>query len=146
MTRPVWYMAHPLRPTEAEMAVFQVGADRFRLALDQNLRRAQRWLTWLRRTFPSVTFVAPWIASVLAGDDDADPAQREAGIADALALIPLLSGVVHVGGRVSSGMTSEASAARRVVDLTGLGAEPRRVVTPEPSIVSLFHELSLEAG
>lgn len=107
----VLYVAHPLGAPDAA-------------GVRANLERAMRWLAWLRRTFPETTFVAPWIASVLAGDDDADPAQREAGLVDADAVIPRLDGVVLVGGRESSGMTREATRARRAWDLTGLGDEP----------------------
>jgi hypothetical protein len=115
--RFVFYMAHPL------------GGD-----VEGNLKRAMRWLRWLRRSFQETTFVAPWIASVLSGEDDADPAQREAGLVDADAIIPRLTGVVLVGGRISSGMLREAHKAEevhaggRVFDLTKLGIEPPEVV------------------
>lgn len=133
-TRPVWYVAAPLRPIIADLD--RVLADLretnqtattdavMQMALDANIDRAGRWLQWLRKTNPEVTFVAPWIASVLTGEDDRDPAQRAAGLEDARAVIPRLTGVVLVGGRVSGGMTDERSVAQRVVDLTGLGLEP----------------------
>lgn len=111
MSRLVNYVAAPL------------GApDRARL--EANIARAMRWLSWLRRSFPESTFIAPWIAAVLSGEDDADPRQREAGLVDADTVIPRLDGVVLVGGRVSSGMRREAMAARRVWSLTWLGLEP----------------------
>lgn len=137
------YVAHPLRPTDDEIAaqpaflaergrneyeldhaIFITRDQRVKLALVANLQRAMRWLTWLRRSFPDITFVAPWIASCLAGDDDRDPALREAGIADAVALIPRLDGVVLVGGRMSSGMWAESDVAGYVVSLIGQGTEP----------------------
>jgi hypothetical protein len=111
MTRLVLYVAHPLGAPD-------------RAGLDANLARAMRWLSWLRRAFPDTTFVAPWIAAVAAGEDDADPRQREAGLVDADAVIPRLDGVVLVGGRVSSGMARERGRARRAWDLTSLGDEP----------------------
>lgn len=122
VSRAVLYMAHPL------------GGD-----VRANVARAMRWLTWLRRTFRDVTIIAPWIAAVLAGEDDNDPAQREAGLVDCDAVIPLLHGFVLVGGRVSSGMAREATTAARadvpVVDLTALGEEPP-VPTVEPSMAN----------
>jgi hypothetical protein len=113
VSRPVWYLAHPL------------GGD-----VAGNLARAQRWLVWLRRRFPADTFIAPWIAAVLSGEDDADPAQREAGLVDADAVIPLLAGVVLCGGRVSSGMGRERKSARAVVNLTAFGQEPPPALHP----------------
>jgi hypothetical protein len=83
-----------------------------------------RWLSWLRRSFPETTFVAPWIAAVLSGEDDGDPKQREAGLVDADTLIPRLDGVVLCGGRISSGMERECGRAIRAWDLSELGPEP----------------------
>ncbi len=105
--RAVLYMAHPL------------GGD-----VPSNLARAMRWLRWLRKSFPETTFVAPWIAAVVAGEDDADPAQREAGLVDACAVVALLDGVVLVGGRISTGMQREVSWTIVAYDLTELGDEP----------------------
>lgn len=107
MTRAVLYVCHPLGGNVAS-----------------NLQRAMRWLSWLRRSFPETTFVAPWIAAVLSDEDDADPEQREAGLVDACAVVALLDGVVLVGGLVSDGMALEAWAAKRVYDLTKIGDEP----------------------
>jgi hypothetical protein len=123
MTLAVWYMAAPLRPTPEQVAALY-AVDPTASALKDNLARAMRWLSWLRRTFPGVTFIAPWIAAVLVGADDSDPRQREAGLVDADAVVPLCTGVVLVGGRVSSGMARERGKARRDVDLIRLGVEP----------------------
>ena len=60
MTRMVLYVAAPLGAPD-------------RAGLEANLARAMRWLSWLRRSFPETTFIAPWIAAVLGGEDDADP-------------------------------------------------------------------------
>lgn len=111
MSRPVLYMAHPLGAPEAA-------------GVRANLERAMRWLAWLRRTFPETTFIAPWIATVLAGADEHDPVQREAGLVDDCAVVERCDGIVLCGGRESSGMTREATRARRAWDLTGLGDEP----------------------
>jgi len=152
--RHVYYMAHPLRPTQEEIDAtepYRVEPGRNEYELDSeiwipyeervkeatlaNAERAMRWLAWLRRSFPLVTFIAPWIASVLAGDDDRDPVMRAAGIADAVTLIPRLDGVVMVGGRVSEGMRCEGDVARQVVSLTHLGAEPPREVPADTADV-----------
>lgn len=133
MTRLVLYVAHPLRPTEAEIAACYerptegraaeeaARAASVRKALQRNIARAERWLSWLRRSFPETTFIAPWIAAVLSGEDDSDPAQREAGLVDACAVIERCDGIVLCGPRVSAGMEREARHARRVWDLTALG-------------------------
>lgn len=93
MTRPVLYVCHP------------VGGD-----VDGNIKRALRWLSWLSREHPAITFVMPWLAGVLAGDDG-EPAQREAGLRDCEATVAKLDGVVLVGGRVSTGMARERAVA-----------------------------------
>lgn len=109
--RTVLYLAHPLAGDVAG-----------------NLARAMRWLAWARRAYPGVTIIAPWIAAIAAGEDDSDPAQREAGLVDAEAVIPRLDGVLLVGGTISPGMERERAAAiahgRAVIDFTRLGAEP----------------------
>ena len=107
MKRRVLYMCHP------------VGGD-----VENNIKRALRWLAWLRRSYPGTTFVAPWIAGIMSGEDDADPAQREAGLVDCEATVQLLDGAVLVGGRVSTGMQRERASAVTVFDLTALGDEP----------------------
>jgi hypothetical protein len=107
LIRPVLYLAHP------------VGGD-----VDGNLARALRWLAWTRRTFDDVTIIAPWIASVLSGEDDSDPAQREAGLVDCEAVVQLCDAIVLVGGRISSGMERERAVASAVIDWTSAGAEP----------------------
>lgn len=129
MIRPVLFMAHPLAPTEEQIAdVLRRGwtgdhIEAVRAALRGNIERAMRWLAWLRRTFPETSFVAPWIAAVLAGADDTDPAQREAGLVDALAVIPRLDGLVLAGNRISLGMAREHTVSRRTWDLTWMGVE-----------------------
>lgn len=125
MSRALLYVAAPLRPTEEEIAAIPLIApdwdyarnepqqrersdkERTSLALRASLDRAMRWLAWLRRSFPETTFIAPWIASCLAGAEDTDPAQREAGIADACAVIERCDGIVLCGGRISEGMRRE---------------------------------------
>lgn len=133
MTRQVLYVAHCLRPTEEEIAEIPMrrvergrgeyepdtwhpvpDAERVALALRANLDRAMAWLAWLRRSFPETTFIAPWIASVLAGGDDTDPVQREAGFVDDCAVIERCDGIVLCGGRISEGMRREMKHGRAV--------------------------------
>lgn len=95
MTCSIFYVAHPL------------GGD-----VPANLARAMRWLRWLIACEPDVAFIAPWIASVSAGEDDADPAQRARGLRDAEAVIARCDGIVLCGG-LSPGMQQELAAARR---------------------------------
>lgn len=126
MRRRVFYVAHPLGAASRD-------------GLEHNLLAAGRWLTWLRRSFPATTLIAPWIAGVLSGEDDADPAQREAGIVDAEAVIPRCDGIVLCGPRRSSGMERELAAGDQVigfevVDLVGrLWAEAPQEPLPQPT-------------
>lgn len=154
MTRAILYVAHPVSPTDAEMAIASGSISTLptmTVAINRNLKRAMRWLDWLRRSFPETTFVAPWIASILAGADDSDPVQREAGMLDCLATIERCDGIVLVGDRISSGMRRETEHGThrllsgcswfslaptlgdvpefQVYDLTKLGAEPPARVT-----------------
>jgi hypothetical protein len=145
--RPVLYVAHPLRPSAEDIAACDVQNAPVPLsrtfledrALRRNIDRAIAWRDWLRATFPDVTFVAPWIGDVLAGDDDSDPVQRARGIRDNCALIAKLDGVVLCGPRISGGMRAEVDAfvmreahdvargdtrKQHVYDLTSLGATP----------------------
>lgn len=125
MTRLLLYVAHPLSPTPEEIeserksedmiggpahgaeAVAAYESEISRRSIGSNLKRAMRWLHWLRMSFQETTFIAPWIASVLAGADDHDPAQRSAGIIDNLKVIERCDGIVLCGPRISSGMRME---------------------------------------
>lgn len=125
MMRKVLYVAHPLRPSEEEIEIHRsalrlVHSDQLAgypperiagLALKFNLQRALRWLAWLRKSFPETTFIAPWIASVMSGEDDArrpgGGAVLEAGMRDNEAVIERCDGIVLCGGRISSGMERE---------------------------------------
>lgn len=147
MIRRVLYVAHPLRPTEDEIAATGHVACEYavEVATKYNAGQALAWRNWLRDTFPDITFVAPWIGDVLAGDDDSDPAQRARGIRDNCALIAKLDGIVLCGPRISAGMAAERDAfiglsehapigmsaeetlrdrCCRIFNLTGLGSTP----------------------
>ena len=126
--RPLVYLAAPVRPTAAEIAHAKacgaIGDYAVELATSHNVERAWRWFVWLRKSWPNVTFVAPWIAQILMGDDDSDPAQRERGLLDCETAVRRCDGLVLVGGRLSDGMRRESAVARTVVDLLWLSAEP----------------------
>ena len=93
-----------------------------------NMERALRWLKWLRNSDTANTYICPWIAALLSGEDDADPQARERGLVDCETVAMRCDGIVLVGGRISSGMERERQAALfalgSVRDLTHLGAEP----------------------
>lgn len=169
MTRQLLYVAHPVSPTDAELLdrmpheATLVGLERWSAnypgdvrrhtesQAKSNIARAMRWLDWLRRSFVETTFIAPWITSILAGADDSDPVQREAGMLDCLATVERCDGIVLVGDRISSGMRRETEHGThrllsgcswfslaptlgdvpefQVYDLTKLGAEPPARVT-----------------
>lgn len=152
--RQVLYVAHPVAPTEGEIAAvpkYNKGGhgmanrdELLRRAVEANIQRALRWLAWLRKSFPETTFIAPWIATIQSLGGDGTPEEREAGLVDDCAVVERCDGIVLVGGRISSGMRREmehglagntAYRATRVVhlgmtttfkvyDLTGLGAPP----------------------
>lgn len=111
MSARLLYVAHP------------VAGD-----VPANIARALRWLKWLSDGDPSTTYIAPWIAALMAGDDDSDPAARARGLEHDCRVVRRCDGIVLVGGRVSSGMAVEREAARvhglDVVDMTSLGDEP----------------------
>lgn len=121
--RRVLYFAAPLRPTDDEIARWLQGSnDVARLDAMQdgvrfNVERAKDGLRQLRRAFPETTFIAPWIASVMAGEDDSDPAQREAGLLDDCAVVERCNGIVLWGSRLSDGMRREMEHGERSRDL-----------------------------
>ncbi len=130
----LWYMAHPVHPTEEEVATIRSAAlgesamtDRAirELVIRSNVANAKRWRAWLASRFPAVSFIAPWIAAIDGGgDDDLDPEQRARGLRDCCRTISVCDGLVLVGGRISRGMTEEREYARRSLDLTQVGRTP----------------------
>lgn len=157
MTRHVLYVAHPLAPTEEETS--RIGkitihgqlANSSSIALRANIDRALRWLAWLRKSFPETTFIAPWIASVMSGEDNADPKQREAGLVDDCAAVERCDGIVLCGGRISSGMQREREHGRLFHQLPrGSDPNPFRVYdltcpsNPDPPLTVGEMTMSLE--
>lgn len=138
----VWYVAHPVHPTDDQVSeirkkvrepvvglsgftVYQTDDEIRRMIVASNIRNAKAWLAWLSRRFPSITFIAPWIASIDGGGgDDLDPEKRRLGLRDCTRTIRLCCGIVLVGGRVSDGMNVECESSQGVIDLTSLGREP----------------------
>ncbi len=112
MSNPIFRMEHPFKPVETT---------------EDNLASAKRWLKWLARSFIGIDPVAEWIpwVEVL---DDADPAERERGLAMGEEMAKRLDGVFLVGGRISDGMKMAGAAAvahrKFVFDLTALGSDP----------------------
>lgn len=135
----LWYVAHPVHPTAEEVAAARLRLPAWsdvkirEMVVRGNIVNAKRWLAWLIRSFPTVTFIAPWIAALDGGgDDDLDPTMRARGLRDCCRTIRVCSGIVLVGGRVSGGMSEEKSHARAVVDLTFLGRVPPAFVEVNP--------------
>jgi len=143
----LWYVAHPVHPTGEEVTEgFRrlrgyVGGSPGERELREireevvraNIANAKVWLAWLASGFPTITFIAPWIAALDGGgDDDLDPAARARGLRDCCRTIRVCSGIVLVGGRVSDGMSKERSHARAVVDLTFLGRVPPAALEVHP--------------
>lgn len=148
MSRTVLYVAHPLAPTEQDLAEvpherIERGLGEYELdvhhpilnevrqgwALEANLNRALRWLAWLRKPFPETTFIAPWIATVMSLDGDHSPGPREAGLVDDCAVVERCDGIVLCGARISSGMQREREHGR-------LHYQPRRAGPyPNPFVV-----------
>jgi hypothetical protein len=95
--------------------------------VDGNIKRALRWLKWLRHRDPDNTYIMPWIAALQSGEDDNDPVARERGLVDCETAAAKCDGIILVGGRVSSGMAREREAVIKagghVFDYTRLGDE-----------------------
>lgn len=111
--RMVLYVAHPSAPTDAEIRAIGVpsaAATEFSLrglAVRENIERAMRWLAWLRRAFQETTFIAPWIANILAHGDEVYITAFERGGNDAC-VVERCDGIVLCGARISDGMRREA--------------------------------------
>lgn len=149
--RDVWYVAHRIRPTDEDVAAYRACEDAAirdaredphyptgfvtikrmsdhrvrREIVSRNLVDAKARLAGLAARYPSLTFVAPYVASLEGGGgDDLDPALRERGLRDCCRTVALCAGIVLTGDRVSEGMRLEARAAARVVDLTKSDRSP----------------------
>lgn len=144
-TRQVWYVAAPLWPTENQIARLlpcSGGAarlDAIAAGTLANVHNAKRWLSWLIRRYPTIAFIAPWIATFEAdyvaaaedGDDDDVPR-----MVDVEAAIARCDGMVLCGGRISGGMARGRDVAARFVDLTSLGELPPATAEREASAVA----------
>lgn len=131
--RRLIYMAHPVAPTEM-------------ITTAGNIRNALVWLSWLRRSFPETTFIAPWISVIQSLGNSDLPADREAGLVDDCTVVERCDGIVLVGERVSSGMARERDHGSmrhkvwvdpadhlpsfEVYDMTDLGSGPEDISAP----------------
>lgn len=108
--RPIIYVAHPLSAPTTE-------------GIEENKQSALRWLAWCRKTFPTYTFIAPWISTLdsLHGDDSDE--LREAGLIDDCAVVSICDALVAFV-RVSSGVLRESKSSMAFVDWTRLGPNP----------------------
>lgn len=144
--RPLIYMAAPVAPTAEQIdalvacflgaptaddppaGIVAARAIATSRIIDENLRRARRWLRWFAINAPHLLVIAPWIAQIQssqeAGEEESVARPREMAVCRDVA--SRCYAVVQVGGRVSSGMAEEGKAAPRVIDLTSLGEEPPR--------------------
>lgn len=90
--------------------------------------RALRWLRWVAAQAPGAAIIAPWLAHICSGADDADPEQRARHLEHDMRVVRRCDAIVLCGGRISSGMQLEMTEALGVgvvvLDLTHLGAEP----------------------
>lgn len=117
------------RPGHVAYVAHPVSGD-----VTANLARALRWLHWLSSGAPTTAFIAPWIAGLMSGDDDSDPAVRARAIDHCATVVKRCDCIILCGGRVSAGMAIERDAmivaGGKVVDLTHLGEEPPELVQP----------------
>lgn len=100
--RKLIYMAFPMDPTCAEIASCLVDRDPYDLAtiVDRNIRRAIRWLAWLRVSFADMTFIAPWIPVVQSLCKADRQAYCSAVSVDVRAVVDRCAGMVLVGGSI----------------------------------------------
>ena len=104
----VIYLAHPFTAPTRE-------------GMEANRKRAAVWAAWAL-TVKGVSPVCSWI--VLTGVLPETPESRRLGLEADKAQVRLCEEIWLVGGRVSSGMATEESAAKKVVNLTHLGEWP----------------------
>lgn len=90
MSKPVVYLAHPVSaPTKA--------------GVNANLTNARAWLKWLV-DHTTWAISCPWMAYV---ETLSEEKYRARGLSDDLAMIGRHSGLILVGGRISTGMEVE---------------------------------------
>lgn len=104
----VVYIAHPFTAPTRE-------------GMEANRKRAAVWAAWALTT-QGVSPVCSWI--VLTGVIPETTESRRLGLEADKAQVALCSEIWLVGGRISNGMREEMGPAKRIVDLTHLGAWP----------------------
>lgn len=111
MSRPVFYVAHPVSPNSS-----------FRY----NARKAERWLGWLMQHDRSRVYIAPWISEVRLFIDNRVTTTYEEALSDDLEVVTRCDGIILVGGKISNGMQRELDCARdlgkSVIDLSMFNA------------------------
>jgi len=109
-TRALIYIAHPVRGD-----------------VQGNIERVLRWYRWLTTTQPGPVYCIPWLPDVIVFND-ANEAERAAGMARNICHLERCGGIALVGGMLSSGMRAERDEmlrlGRPVVDYLHLGPEP----------------------
>ena len=111
MTRPVFYVAHPVAyPCKCRMRRGDtLPHETLEAEALCNLARAKRWLRWLlERT--DVALCAPWMPYVEILPDGGE--WRERGLLDDCAMAARCDGIILCGGRISSGMERNWDAVR----------------------------------
>jgi hypothetical protein len=149
----VAYLAHPVAPTEEQIAALTKPSELFpeprsrelatTLVVRDNLDSALSWLRWLVGN-TDWAISAPWIPYVQALND-ATSSHRERGLRDDCAMAARCDGIILVGGRISSGMEREWNAVKDrdgwVLDLLHLGPTPP---TSQPETWSSWMEYLVE--
>lgn len=93
--RPIIYVAHP------------VSGD-----ARANALRCTAWVRWLTLHDPTRIYVAPWVAEVLAFEDDFPPGGKAGVLGADLAVLRRFDGIILTGGRISEGMGIEDEVGR----------------------------------
>jgi hypothetical protein len=112
--------------------------------VQENIKRAKRWLRWLMDYEPNVAFCCPWLpfVDVL---DEGRPDHRRRGLRDDIVIARRCDGIVLCGGRISNGMRMEMEAVVEVggwvADLTKFGEEPPVGFDPDLKLGSRWKEL-----
>lgn len=108
--KPIIYVAHP------------VSGD-----VQDNCDKVLKWLRWLTEADPSRIYIAPWVGEVLAHLDlDPIPADfYDRVLSDDEEVVRRCDGILLTGGRMSTGMKREHSAAvqahKNIYDLVCFG-------------------------
>lgn len=133
MSRPVFYMAHPVSENMDGLRGPQYYA--------MNVRNARRWLAWLQENDRTRVYMAPWISEVEAFIKGHIKTTYDQALADDEEIVSRCDGIILVGGRVTLGMARELdrmnSCEGQVINLAALRSPPRGAMAL--AIVSLLN-------